>query len=582
MGVPSLFRNIVEYDPKAYFWDPNVLTDHLYFDFNNLIHFCKNKNPNLTEEDLITEVIKYTSYITTKLIKPSKLVYISFDGPVPYGKMMRQRARRYKKVQDVAYKVKVYKKFNMEYYEKFDSNNISPGTSFMTKLSSRLRNFVNIGAFNSHVTENTRFNVIISDTSVPGEGEHKIFKFLKKSKDHSRCVIYGMDADLIILSMECFKNNIRLLREYEEDTSQFRLLDIDSCKNALLHIHDLNDHKYDSMKVIKDFVYFSFFGGNDFVMSFPSLCIRDNGLTYLFKCYKQLIDENTNCNNITYLLDNNYVPNGTMLYEFMKILVEHEHTALLKKINRIQYKSSYNNVNNTKKDKEDIVKELINNYEHSYYFSKQNPFNNYYQNILYAIDYNDNNWNKMYNDHFFSNIDLQEVCQNHLGVLKWCLDYYINNEPPSWYYYYKYRNAPTLNDFITNANFEKMSAYKYSLNYKLPDGINKDSSLTPYEQLLVIMPIQSMNILPKPFSPFVVDEDSPLYSMHKLRFKLDVLVGYKNIYSEPILDDLIVDFKKIKAVINNVILNDMEWSRNILRESPFKRSFGKFQNNSSY
>lgn len=576
MGVPSLFRNIVEYDEKAYYWKDDMVVDNLYFDFNNLIHFCKNRNSKLSEEDLIIDVIKYTTYITTKLIKPKELVYIAFDGPVPYGKIMRQRARRYKKYQDLKYKQKLYKKFGMEYYENFDSNNISPGTSFMSKLSSRIRNFIKLGAFSTH-EHNRRFSVILSDSNIEGEGEHKIFKHIKQTNCNiqSNSVIYGMDADLIILSMECYKNNIKLLREYEECAEEFRVLDIDLCRKALLHIHDLHQNKYDERKIIKDFVYFSFFGGNDFVPSFPSLQIRTNGLSYLFSCYKELLDTCSIEHHIRYLIDENNVPNGKILLEFIKILETQEHQRLVKKIKKIKHKSSNcNSLLNLKKTKEEKLEYIVNNYEHSYYYCSTNPFNNYYKDELNKIYYEDENWNVQYNNYFFENVDIDDVCDRYLGILKWTFDYYINNTPPSWYYHYEFRNSPSLKDFLLNGNFEKMTNFKYKQNYILPKGVSEDIPLSPYEQLMIIMPIQNINsILPKPFIPFIKYDDSPLNDMYVKYFNLDVLVGYKNIYSEPILDNITIDFTKLKRVINNVILNDMEWNRNILRTNYYIKTF---------
>lgn len=577
MGVPSLFRNIVEYDPKAYTWDPHAKTDHLYFDFNNLIHFCRGKNPHFNEEELITEVVRYSTYITTKVIKPNKVVYLSFDGPVPYGKMIRQRARRHKKVQDTAYLKKIHLQNNVEYKESFDSNIITPGTSFMTKLSSRLRNFVSIGAFNRHVPKDSKFNVIISDSSVPGEGEHKIFQFLKNSKEHSKCVIYGMDADLIILSMECYKTNIRLLREFDEDDTQFRTLDIDACKKALLHINELQDDKYDEKCIIRDFVYFSFFGGNDFVPAFPSLSIKDGGLSFLFKSYKQLLDNYEIDGRLTYLMNPDGVPNPEILYEFIKILEEYETVSVRKKMKRIKFRSVGNNNGiSHKMTPEEKIKVLMSNYEHSYYLSPANPFNNYYKDEFDLIDYESDDWISQYNNYFFKDVELETVCNDYLTVLKWCFDYYTNNEPPSWYFAYTHRTAPPLQTFMVHGDFEKKSNFNYKQLYVLPPGITDDTPMTPYEQMLMILPIQNMNLLPGPFKCFVLDPDAPLHFMYKRNFKLDVMVGYKNIYSEPLLDD--VDFEKVKMVINNVLLNDMEWSRNIIRTGPFKRTFGKSQN----
>lgn len=573
MGVPSLFKNVVEYDPSSYIWDQNAKYDHLYFDFNNLIHFCRGAMKPKTEEELITEVIKYTSYITTKVIKPRKLVYISFDGPVPYGKMVRQRARRHKKVQDSSYLRKLHQKFGVEQEESIDSNIITPGTSFMTKLSSRLRNFAQLGAFSRHAFKDRKFNVIISDASVPGEGEHKIFQFLKKSNERAKCVIYGMDADLIILSMQSMKPGIKLLRESETPDSEFKTLDVDIVKKSILHLNDLTG--FDELRVIQDFVYFSSLGGNDFVPASPSLHIRDDSLGYMFKSYKQLLDDN----DAKYLIDEKDTPNHEVLQQFLQILETNETVRIRKKFNKIGQRASYvTYFYNPKLPKEEQIKNLYEVYEHGLFLSSYHPFHKYYLDRLNAIDYQSDDWEKQYNEHFFGGLDLDKVCDDYLLAMKWTYDYYKNNEPPSWFFAFDYRVAPTLHSFMVCTDFERLTNHGYSKKYTLPDGIDEDKPLSPYEQMLLVLPIQNTSMLPGPLQFFLNGEDAPLADMYARKFDLDVLAGLKNIYSEPLLPS--VDFRKVRIAVNNALFNEIEIARNIVRSSPFKRTFGGVDNTS--
>ena len=168
-------------------------------------------------------------------IKPKKLFFIAVDGVAPRAKMNQQRSRRFRTAKEAReVKEKAERKGEKLPKEKaFDSNCITPGmyipsprpslgliaigTTFMAKLSEYLKYFVN-----KKISEDSNWRecqVILSGHDVPGEGEHKIMEYIRKSRaqpDYNpnvRHCLYGLDADLIMLGLLSHDPHFCLLRE---------------------------------------------------------------------------------------------------------------------------------------------------------------------------------------------------------------------------------------------------------------------------------------------------------------------------------------------------------------------------------
>ena len=140
--------------------------------------------------------------------------------------------------------------------------------------------------------------IIYSSYHTAGEGEHKIFDHIRENKSENIKVIYGLDADLIFLSMASHRNNIYLIRENTEldntKVSQFIYVNINvvvKCFNEQIYdriIQCANEGGHDIPKetnLIDDIIFICYFLGNDFLPHIPTIDIKCEGLEMLLDAY---------------------------------------------------------------------------------------------------------------------------------------------------------------------------------------------------------------------------------------------------------------------------------------------------------
>ncbi|XXQ31951.1 5'-3' exoribonuclease [Plasmodiophora brassicae] len=364
MGVPSFYRWLSEKYPRVVSdvieaervvvdgvevptdtsqANPNAVEyDCLYLDMNGLIHPCchpEDKPQPASEEEMIANVFQYIDRIFG-MVRPRRLLYMAIDGVAPRAKMNQQRSRRFRAAQEMSQR-KAKENEIRDAWEKegrplppikgdrWDHNVITPGTPFMAKLSQALTFYVN-----DRITSDPGWadvQVIYSDANVPGEGEHKIMQFIRQQRarpgypPNLRHVVYGMDADLIMLSLATHEPHFTIIREtvlfgkqkgchtcgqqghfaadcqgkaktketeFDETTavkdSPFQFLSISVLREYLaseLYVEDL-PFQWDLERVIDDFVFLCFFVGNDFLPHLPSLEIREGALDDLIRLYK--------------------------------------------------------------------------------------------------------------------------------------------------------------------------------------------------------------------------------------------------------------------------------------------------------
>ena len=306
--------------------------DNLYLDFNGIIHnvchnyYCDASKITSTTNQIYAEICEVIKQIV-HLIKPKKLLMISVDGVAPRAKMNQQRIRRFRKELNAkkekeaqsGEKENEINKINDEDNVLFDSNAISPGTKFMFNLTCYIKNYI---LEQKKVNEDwMNIEVLLSGSDVPGEGEHKILEYIRNYKlsekynPYTKHCLYGLDADLIMLSLLTHEMNFVILREdnskmrkkdkfedkdikkekYSEAKIYYEFFLISVLREYLeLEFNYLKKKikfKYDFEKIIDDFIFLCFFIGNDFLPNLFSFNIENGALTHLFDFYKACIPE---------------------------------------------------------------------------------------------------------------------------------------------------------------------------------------------------------------------------------------------------------------------------------------------------
>lgn len=365
MGILSYYRTLLKTHPDIVINDlTSVEIQHLYLDFNGFIHGSlhklKEKEEEINEKNILKQCCEDLKEIVD-LIKPKKSLYIAIDGVAPKAKMMQQRYRRYKS--------------SLENKE-WDTNAITPGTEFMKKLARKLKIF----------SKKFVFDVIISDASIPGEGEHKILQYMKKNHNtnESSC-IHGLDADLIMLLLTLEQNNLYIFRE-QQDEIKPHFVSIDTFRRELQETP------------IKDYIFLCFMAGNDFLPHLPSIEIKFQGIQSMIDMHQGQIITNEN-----------------------KI----DKTNFIKVLEKLT-------------EREEIMANENSKRLHSQLLEQDN------------IRMGTKGWKRRYYQECFGiseQHDIQKICFKYWQGLQWTVEYYFDT-CHDWSWFYPYRHAPCVSDLI--------------------------------------------------------------------------------------------------------------------------------------
>jgi len=287
MGIPSYFRRIIQKFPRI-LKGKSSRAGALCFDFNCLIYRCirapgMSAAPEAWEEEkmeswegeLLKEVCR-TVLEVWKVAERPKRVLLAVDGVVPMAKIRQQRVRRFKSA---------WLRRNGG-HGGWDTNAITPGTAFMDRLTIVLEKLAKDHGSSFGFWE-------VSGVREHGEGEHKIMRWLREHASELQgesVVVYGLDADLILLSMLTSLQTgipISLLREKQEfggaagadaaaasAEQEYQCMNLTEFKDCL-GIRDMRD--------IVNYIGMMSLMGNDFLPHSLTHKLNDDGHEFVLK-----------------------------------------------------------------------------------------------------------------------------------------------------------------------------------------------------------------------------------------------------------------------------------------------------------
>lgn len=461
MGIPSYFKRLTESVRGILSPSISGAVSCLLVDFNCIVYGClrSDKLPQYTldsedswERALNEEVCKTLVGIWNAASCPAK-VFIAVDGVVPMAKIKQQRMRRFKSVwwAGKEYEMGVRKRGD----ERWDTNAITPGTAYMEGLGRRLQQLCA-----------ARSGWTVSTSDEPGEGEHKAMAWIRRGAlgaDEGTVVVYGLDADLILLSMltgrEYLKQPCVLMREKTEfgtnaakfGAAPFLFFSVQHLLKSLCPVEE-------EASFLLDYVAVMCLLGNDFLPHGLTLKIRDGGHDVLLGKMRGL-----RAAGLSFV---DYETKRVKYDTFQRLfeeLASTEEAALLQAI----YTKKGMRPMPPRNDAERLMLS-VQGLPQTWFVEKE---------FLEAGRLRDD-WREVYGHHVPA-----AAVREYLHGIQWVVDYYVGNSVDTMWYY-PWHLPPLWSQLATLTSSAETVVF-----------IEGQEPLKPQEQLAIVLPLESWHLI---------------------------------------------------------------------------------------
>ena len=501
MGIPSYFNFVLKNHKNIIINKKHISCDYFFIDANSLIYdsFYEIKSCDELQCDIHSIQQLYNTIFQRvwekvlgfiNVLEVKKECYICFDGIPPVAKMYQQKQRRYKSFAEKQIKshhhqnIKIDKSGNHIVLD-FDTNIITPGTEFMDSLDTYISDMVS-----NYNEKNIGPKVLYNPSSVPGEGEHKICAYIRnlcndaENSDFKRsnCIIYGLDADLIMLGLLLLKCHKQIFL-YKE-TKHFSYVE---------HIKEDNHYYFSLMKMgleicttlnqssltqgIMDYCFLGLLCGNDFIPHTPSINLRNSGINHLISTYKYV--KNSGGNRDFHMID---VTNNKVLWDkFRTYVLQLVHEENNKVKENIAWKLKLKHKMKVK-DFDDKLN-LLPVYDNA----QEEHMNTNFSTSLYNLQILQKEAK-----------EVDSICLNYLQVLEWNWDYY-NGITQYFDISYKHCHGPLLTDILRHIPlFGSNHTYMDGATLVNPNNFHKTTLL------FYVMPVKKFpDYLPQPYTTLI-------------------------------------------------------------------------------